>query len=151
VGQERDVRVAPVVKEDAGVGDGGAAGGVGCDGKELGEGLRGASDEEQGTDAALGGDGAAGQDAEVGVGGKGGDGDEADVGTLGIGGASGEAGGAFRGGHAFDLIAEGEWVAEGRVFEVPHEGSGVEKVDGGDAETGVRGGGHLSLRLATLC
>jgi hypothetical protein len=37
------------------------------------------------------------------------------------------------------------------MFEVIYEGRGVEEVDGGDAEAGVRGGGHLSLRLATLC
>jgi len=33
-------------------------------------------------------------------------------------------------------VALGEFVGEGRVLEVPHEGSGVEKVDGGDAEFG---------------
>jgi len=65
--------------------------------------------------------------------------------------ACSEAGGALGGGHAFNLIAEGERVAEGRVLEVPHEGRGVEEVDGGDAEAGLRGGGHLSLRLASGC
>jgi hypothetical protein len=43
--------------------------------RSCGEGLRGAANEEQRTDAALGGDGAAGEDAEAGVGGEGGDGD----------------------------------------------------------------------------
>ena len=45
----------------------------------------------------------------------------------------------------------GERDAEGRVLEVTHEGCGVEKADGGDAEAGVRGGGHLSLGLASAC
>jgi hypothetical protein len=145
VRQEWDVGIAPVVEEGAGVGDGGAAGCVGCDGAELGEGLRGAANEEQGTDAALGGDGAAREDAQGRVGGERGDGDEADVRAVGIIRSGGEAGGALGGGHAVDLIAEGERVAEGRMLEVPHEGRGVEEVDGGDAEAGVRADVHLSL------
>jgi len=40
---------------------------------------------------------------------------------------------------------------EGRMLEVPHEGRGVEEVDGCDAGAGVRGGGHLSLRLPSGC
>jgi len=133
------------VEEDAGVGDGGAAGGVGCHGAECGEGLRGAADEEQGAHAAFGGDGAAGQDLEAGSCGEGGDGDEADVGVT-----AGETGGACGGGHTVDLVAQGERGIQGRVFEVPHERRGIEKVDGGDAQAGVRGGGHLCLRLASL-
>jgi hypothetical protein len=31
-------------------------------------------------------------------------------------------------------VAFGESGSEGRVFEVPHQGSGVEEVDGGYAE-----------------
>ena len=31
-------------------------------------------------------------------------------------------------------VALGEFGGEGRVLEVPHERSGVEEVDGGDAE-----------------
>jgi hypothetical protein len=119
------------VEEDAGVGEGGAAGGVGGDGAQGGERLGGAADEEQGAHAAFGGDGAAGKDAQAGGGGEGGDGDEAD-----IGGSAGQAGGAFGGRHAVDLIAEGERGAERRVLEVPHEGRGVEEVDGGDAQAG---------------
>ncbi len=61
-----------------------------------------------------------------------------------IGGSAGQASGAFGGGHSVDLIAEGERGAEGGVLEVPHEGSGVEKVDGGYAKTGIRGGAHIS-------
>jgi hypothetical protein len=129
-GQEWNGGIAPLVEEDAGVGDGGAAGGVGGDGAEGREGLAGAADQEQGADTALGGDGAAGQNAEAGGGGEGGDGDEADV-----GGSGGEASGAFGGRHAVDLIAEASWLVEGRMFEVPHEGRGIEEVDGGDAQT----------------
>ena len=131
-GQEWDCRVLPLVEEDAGVGDGGAAGGVCGNGAEGFKRLVGAADQEQGTDAALGGDGAAGQNAEAGRGGEGGDGDEADV-----GGSSGQALGAFGGGHAVDLIFGSERVVEGRVFEVPHEGGWVQEADGGYAETSI--------------
>jgi len=65
--------------------------------------LRGAADEEQGAHAAFGGDGAAGQDLDAGSCGEGGDGDEADVGVT-----AGQAGGAFGGGHAVDLVAKGQ-------------------------------------------
>jgi len=37
------------------------------------------------------------------------------------------------------------------MLEVTHEGRGVEEIDGGDTKAGVRGGGHLCLRLASLC
>ena len=131
-GQEWDCRVLPLVEEDAGVGDGGAAGGVCGNGAEGFKRLVGAADQEQGTDAALGGDGAAGQNAEAGRGGEGGDGDEADV-----GGSSGQALGAFGGGHAVDLIFGSERGVEGRVFEVPHEGGWVQEADGGYAETSI--------------
>ena len=50
-----------------------------------------------------------------------------------------------------EVVALGEGGVKGWVFEVPHEGRGVEEVDGGDAEAGLRGGGHLSLRLASGC
>jgi hypothetical protein len=33
-----------------------------------------------------------------------------------------------------ELVALGEGGGEGRVLEVPHEGSGVEEVDGGYAD-----------------
>ncbi len=131
-GQERRVRIAPVVKEDAGVGNGGAAGGVGCHGAQLGERLGGAADEKQGANAALGSDGASGEDFEAGSGGESGDGDETDVGR-----AVGQAGSAIGGGHAIDSITEGERVAEGWMLEVPHEGRGIEEIDGGDAQAGL--------------
>jgi hypothetical protein len=34
-----------------------------------------------------------------------------------------------------DVVAVGEGGVAWRVLEVPHEGRGVEEVDGGDAET----------------
>jgi hypothetical protein len=93
--------------------------------------LAGAANQQQGAHAALGGDGAAGQNAQAGGGGQSGDGDEADVGR-----ARSQARGALGGRHAIDLIAEGELGIERRVLEVPHQGRGVEKADGGDAQTG---------------
>ena len=77
LGQERDGGVAPFVEEDAGVGEGGAAGCVGGYGAQSGERLRSAADEEQRANAGLGGDGAAGKDAKAGSGGEGGGGDQA--------------------------------------------------------------------------
>jgi hypothetical protein len=38
-----------------------------------------------------------------------------------------------------DVVVRGEGGAAGWVFEVPHEGRGVEEVDGGDAEAGWGG------------
>src|ERR1017187_8896418 len=32
-----------------------------------------------------------------------------------------------------------------RVLEVPHQRRGIEKADGGDAQAGLRGGGHALL------
>ena len=73
------------------------------------------------------GDGAAGDDGELG--GERCDGDEAEVGAAGE-----EFVGAERGLGVVEGVALGELGGEGRVFEVPHEGSGVEEVDGGDAD-----------------
>jgi hypothetical protein len=137
-GEKRDSGISPSVEEDAGVGDGGAGGDVGGDGAQGGQRLSSAADEEQGADAALGSDGAAGEDAEGGVGGEGGDGDEADVGLSG-----GKAGSAVGWGGAIYLVAAGEDGVERWVLEVPHEGSRVEKVDGGDAEAWWMGRAHL--------
>ena len=87
-GREGGVGVVEVLEEDAGVGDGAAAGGVGGDGADLLEGFGGGEpvgilDEEQdAADFVEGGDGAAGDDGEVG--GEGGDGDEAEVGGAGV-------------------------------------------------------------------
>ena len=104
-GQEGDGRVAPLVEEDARVGEGGAAGGVGGDGAQGGERPAGVTDQKQRAHAALGGDGAAGQDAQARCGGESRNGHKADVGLAG-----GEARGALRGRHAVDPIAEGERV-----------------------------------------
>ena len=73
------------------------------------------------------GDGAAGDDGEVG--GEGGDGDEAEIGAAGE-----EFFGAQGGLGVVEVVALGECGGEGWVFEVPHERSGVEEVDGGDAD-----------------
>ncbi len=81
-GQKGHPGVAPVVEEDAGVGQGGAAGRVGGHRAQGGERLAGAADQQQRAHAPLGGDGAAGQDAQAGGGGQGGDGDQADVGRA---------------------------------------------------------------------
>lgn len=132
-GQELGVGVLPLVKEDAGVGDGGAAGCVCGDGANLAEWLAGAADEQQRADAGFGGDGAAGEHAQAGCGGERGDGDEADVGLAG-----GEAVGALGGEQVVDLVALGERAGEGWVLEVPHEGRGIEEADGGDAQLGRR-------------
>ena len=56
--------------------------------------------------------------------------------------ARGKAGGAVGGADAVDLVTAGEDGVEGRVLEVPHEGSGIEEVYGGDAETRWRGRAH---------
>jgi hypothetical protein len=145
-GKEWDRRIAPLVKEDAGVGERGAAGGVGGDAAQGGKRLSGAADQQQGADPAFGSDGAAGQDFETGCGGEGCDGDEAY-----IGGSGGKVGSALGGGHAVSLIAEGEWGGEWRVLEVPHEGRGVEEVDGGYAQAGMGSWVHALLRLASGC
>ena len=93
-----------------------------------------ADDEEDGADAVFGGDGAARDDGERRREGEGGDGDESDV-----GGAGSEFGGAFCRRVRGKFVALGEAGAVGLVLKAPHEGSGIEEVDGGDAE-GV--GGH---------
>ena len=86
-------------------------------------------DELDGADFVERGDGAAGNDGELGC--ERGDGDEAEVGAGGE-----ELVGAERGLGVVEGVALGECGGEGRVLEVPHEGSGVEEVDGGDAEFG---------------
>ena len=93
--KEGGAGVVEVLEEDAGVGDGAAAGGVGGEGADLLEGFvrgeaRGIFDEEK--DAAnvvARGDGAARNDGEGGS--ESGDGDEAEVGGAGVefGGADG--------------------------------------------------------------
>src|SRR5436309_1696324 len=61
--------------------------------------------------------------------GEGGDGDETEVGA-----AAEELVGTARRQGVVELVALGEGVGEGRVLEVPHEGGGVEEVDGGYAD-----------------
>ena len=111
-----------MVEKNAGVGESGAAGGIGGYGAEGGKRAAGAIDEEQGTDAVFGSDGAAGEDAQRWIVGEGGYGNEANVGL-----ASSEAVGAFGGQHAVDPVALGQLRVAGRVLEVPHEGRGVRK------------------------
>lgn len=87
--------VVEVLEEDAGVGDGAAAGRVGSEGADLPEGfiggeVRGIFDEEEdAADFVARGDGAAGNDGERRS--EGGDGDETEVGGAGVefGGADG--------------------------------------------------------------
>lgn len=121
-------------EEEFGVGERAAGGGVGGDGADGLEGVGLFEDEEDGTDAGERGDDAAGDDGEFR--GEGGDGDEAEVGL-----AVEESLGALRGLDVVEGVAGGEIVREGRVLEVPHEGSRVEEVDGGYAD-GMRGGRH---------
>ena len=48
-----------------------------------------------------------------------------------------------------DLVAGGEGGGERGVVEVPHEGRGIEEVDGGDAQAGWGGvGQEISLCAA---
>ena len=70
-------------------------------------------------------------------GGQGGDGDEAEVGC-----ARGEAAGAFAGDHAVDAVAEGKLLREWGMFEIPHEGGGIEEVDGCNPQPGILLFGH---------
>ena len=129
-----------MAKENAGVSQGSAAGHVGGHCAQGMKPLRGAANQQQGANAALGGDGAAGQDAQAWYCGQCGDGDEADVGF-----ARGQLGGAFGGRHAVNLIAECEWGLKGRVLEVPHQRRGVQKADGGNAQTGLRPNIHTFI------
>ena len=139
-GKEWDVGVAPLLKEEARVGDGGAAGGVRGYGMEARKRLAGAAHQQERADAAFGRDGAAGQDGEAGRCGQRGDGQKANVGRAG-----GQAVRALGGQHPVNPIAGCERVAEGRVLKVPHERSGVKKADGGDAQAGMRMGTHALL------
>jgi hypothetical protein len=126
-GQEGWVSVEEFAEEDLGVGEGAAGGGVGGDDADCAEGVGEFNDELDGTDLVEGGDGATWDDGERGR--EGSDGDEAEI------GAGGEKlVGAERGLGVVEAIAFGECGGEGWVLEVPHEGSRIEEVDGGDAE-----------------
>ncbi len=126
-GDEGGVGVEEFAKEDAGVSEGAAGGGVGGDGADGGEGAFCFDDELDGADFVEGGDGAAGDDGEVG--GEGCDGDKAEVGATAeeLFSAEGRQG-------VVKVVALGECGGEGRVIEVPHEGCGVEEVDGSYAD-----------------
>ena len=117
------------MKEDAGVGGGGSGRGVESDAADGLHVAVFADDEEDGTDALARGDGAAGDDKHAGLRGVGGDGHEADVGFSG-----GELGGADGRGGPGELVAVGEFLLRGWMFEVPHERGGIEEGDGGNAE-----------------
>ena len=125
--------VSPFVQEDSGIGDGGAACGVGCDGAQGSDGLCGSTDEQERADPVLRCDGAAGENAKAGRSGKGCDWDEANVCDAGC-----ELIGTLRGEHPVEFVALGEFGREGRMFEVPHERRGIEEADGGDTKAGVR-------------
>ena len=131
-GKECGVGVEEFAEEDFGVGERAAGGGVGSDGFYGVEGMRGFRvprlyDELDGADFVERGDGAARDDGERRR--ERGDGDEAEVGACGekLVGAEGRLG-------VVEGVALGEIAGEGWMFEVPHEGSGIEEVDGGDAE-----------------
>ena len=130
-GQKGHLGVVPVVEEDAGVGQGGAAGHVRGHRAQGSQRLAGSPDQQQRPDPALGGDHATRQNAQAGMGGQGGDGDQADVGR-----ARREPVGALGRKHAINLIALGERSFEWRMLEIPHQRRGIEKTDGGDAQTG---------------
>jgi hypothetical protein len=121
-----------VLEEDAGVGDGAAAGGVGGEGADLLESLGDGEavgifyEEKDAADFVERGDGAAGNDGELW--GEGGDGDEAEVGGVGV-----ELRGADGGRGVVDVVVLAEGGGGGFVFEVVEEWSWVQKGDGGDA------------------
>jgi len=139
-GDEGNVGIPPFVKENARVGDGGAARGVGGDAAQFGERLRGAAHEDKRAYGVLRRDGAAGKDLQAGSGGEGCDGYEADV-----GGAGCKLVGALRGEHQVDLITLGKFVGERWMFEIPHEGCGIEETDCGDAEPAMRNRTHSGI------
>ena len=116
-------------EKDAGVDGRGAGGGVEGDAADAVDAVGMAHDEKDGADAVARGDGAAGDDGEGRGEGQGGDGDESNVG---IGG--GQLRGAFGGGVGGEDVAFGEAGAVGVVLEAPHQGSGIEEADGGNAE-----------------
>jgi len=116
-------------EEDFGVGEGTAGGCVGGDGLYCAKSVRGFDDELDGADFVQRSNRATGDDGEIG--GEGRDGDEAEIGAGGK-----ELVGAKRRLGVVEGIAPGESGGQGWVLEVPHEGSGIEEVDSGDAEPG---------------
>ena len=128
-GEKGGVCVEEFAEEYFGVGKGAAGCGVGGDGPYGGEGVRRFDDELDGADFVERGDGAAGDDGKFRC--ERGDGDEAEVGASGE-----EFVCAARRKCVVKGVALGEFGGQGWVFEVPHEGGGVEEVDGGDAERG---------------
>jgi len=89
--------------------------------------VRGFDDELDGADFVEGGYGAAGNDGERGR--EGSDGNKAEVGACGE-----EFVGALRGLGVVQRVTSSEVGGQRWVLEVPHEGSGIEEVDGGDTE-----------------
>ena len=114
-------------EEDLGVGERAARGGIGGDGPYRAESVRRFDDELDGANFVERGDGAAGDDGELGR--KRRNGNEAKVSA----GAE-EFAGTERGLSVVEGVVLGKFGCEGWVFEVPHEWSGIEEVDGGDTE-----------------
>lgn len=117
-------------EEDARVGGRSAGRTVQSDATDAVNAIGMADDEDDGAHAILRGDGAAGNHAEQGCQGEGGDGDEADV-----GGSGSQFRGAFRGSIGGELVALAEARAVRLMLEAPHQGGGIEKVNGRNAET----------------
>lgn len=122
--EEEGLVVVEVFEEDAGVGGGAAAGGVGGYGADLLEGGVGGEmprifdEEENAADFIARGNGAAGDDGELG--GEGGDGDEAEVGGAGV-----ELGGAVGRRGVVQVVVLAQTRGGGFVFEVVEQWSGV--------------------------
>ncbi len=122
--EEGGVVLVEVLEEDAGVGDGAAAGGVDGDGANLLEGFDGGEpvgifdEQEDAADFVERGDGAAGNDGELG--GEGGDGDETEIVGTGV-----ELGGADGGRGVVDVVVLAKDGRGGFVFEVIEQRRGV--------------------------
>ena len=128
-GNKRGTCANKLAEEDLSVGEGAAGGGVGGDRFYSAESVWGFDDELDGANFVQRSDRAAGDDREIGR--ERGNGDEAEV------CASGEKlVGAERGLGVVEGVASGESGGQRWVLEVPHERSGIEEVDGGDAKHG---------------
>ena len=102
-------------------------GGVGGDGRDLGERLAGSADEKDRTNFAFGGDGAAGDDEQARGGGERCDWDEADVGCVRMVDRESQALGAGGGHHPVEGVALLQFGLVRLVLEVPHEGSWIQE------------------------
>jgi len=119
-----------VAEEYAGVSQRRAAGAVGCHGTQLMQPLSGAANQKQGTHTAFGGNHAAGKNTQAWSRRERCDGNQADLGRAG-----GQPVSALRGQHPVNLIALRKRGFERLVLKVPHQRRGIEKADGGDAQT----------------